>query len=85
MIEAIRFANGSKFQKVKNASKEALARTHNIRSIKEENKFIESTEKLNTYIDDWSLKAIPQFLKSVKHFGKMAGEKLKSAYYYQKH
>ena len=72
------------YAKVQKASNAALSRTHNINFLREEEKFFNSSEKLSSYINDWSLKAIPQFLKSVKHFGKMASEKLKSAYYLKK-
>ena len=71
-------------QKVRKASNQALSRAHNINFLKEETKFFESSDKLGGYLNDWSLKAIPQFLKSVKHMGKMASEKLKSIYYLNK-
>ena len=72
------------YAKVRKASNEALARTHYINFLREESKFFDSSDKLANRIEDLSLKAIPQFFKSVKHFGKMTAEKLKSAYYFNK-
>lgn len=70
------------YVKVKKASNEALARTHHINFLKAEDKFFKSTDKFEGYLQDWSLKAVPEFFKSLKHVGKMAYEKMRSFYYY---
>ena len=73
-----------KYSKVKNASNKTLSRAHYINFLKAEDKFFNSAEKLNEHMDNCSLKAIPEFFKSVDCFIDMAAEKLKSVYYFQK-
>jgi len=70
--------------KVRRTPNHTLARTHYINFLKEEDKFINASEKLAKRIDDLSLKVLPQFFKSVKHFALMGAERLKSAYYFKK-
>jgi hypothetical protein len=70
--------------KVRKTPNKTLARTHYINFLKEEDKFMSSSEKLSQRIDDLSLKVIPQFFTSLKHFALMGAERLKSAYYFKK-
>jgi len=70
--------------KVKSASNEALARMYNIKFLKAENKFYDSTKSFEGYMCNWSLKALPQFLKSIKYVGEMLCEKSKSSYFFHK-
>ena len=85
MIEKITLAQiAPKFAKVRNANPKAAARTYYLRFLKEEQNFFASTDKMNHYISDWSLKAIPEMFKSIGKFTKMALERAKSAYYFHK-
>ena len=86
MIKSVGFMDkiSSSYSRLKNTQNKILARTHNINFLKEENKFYDSAERAGKYADDASMKAIPEFFVSIKHFGKMIGEKLKSLYYSQK-
>ena len=85
MIKPINLAKIAKnYVKVKKASNEALARTHYIKFLKEEDKFINATEKLEKSIEDWSLRSPFNFCSALSHFGKMCSQKLKSVYYFQK-
>lgn len=72
------------YKKVKKAPNEALARTHYIKFLNEENKFSSASDKLEESIDNWSLKLPFDFCSVLFHFGKMCSQKLKSVYYYQK-
>lgn len=85
MIKPINFAKLTKsYVKIKNASNEALARTHYIKFLKEEDKFMKATNKLEKSIDDWSLKSPFDFCSAISHFVKMGNQKLKSVYYFKK-
>ncbi len=77
-----KFATNS--TKVRNTPSKTLSRAHYINFLKEEDKFMKASEKLSKRIDEWSLKAIPNFFTSIKHFTIMGSEKLKSFYYLHK-
>ena len=82
MLEKISLAKiAPKYAKVRKASPETLSRTHYLKFLKEEQNFFASSDKLGYYVNEWSLKAVPQFAKSLVTFTKMAAEKAKSVYY----
>jgi hypothetical protein len=84
MIKIIPSNIVSKYAKVRKADPKAVSRTHYLNFIREEQKFFDSSEKLEGYMSDWSLKSIPECWKALCHFVKMGVEKAKSVYYFQK-
>ncbi len=72
------------YAKVKRTPNNTIARTHYIKFLRAEDKFMKATETFEKDMGNWSLKSIPDFFVSFKHFGKMCAEKLKSAYYFKK-
>lgn len=73
-----------KLAKVRKTPNKTLSRTHYINFLREEDKFVKATEKLEESMERWSLKSPIHMLKALKHFTLMGCEKLKSVYYFQK-
>ena len=69
---------------VKLASSKTLARLHYIKFLKAEDEFMNTSEVFENQTSDLYLKTITTFAKAVKNFGKMAYERIASAYYYKK-
>ena len=69
---------------VKLASSKTLARLHYIKFLKAEDEFMNTSKVFENQTSDLSLKTITTFAKAVKNFGKMAYERVVSAYYYKK-
>lgn len=73
-----------KLAKVRKTPNKTLSRTHYINFLREEDKFVKATEKMEESMDNWSLKTPFHILTAIKHFMLMGSEKLKSFYYFQK-